>query len=99
MSMFQQKQSTEEGSKAEATKQEADSQEREKDASYEEAAQAAQAEKNTMFSTSRFVTGVLRMIGFDATKLGALAINALILLAQTVSRIHTYTYIHSCICE
>ncbi|XP_039963642.1 uncharacterized protein LOC120776752 [Bactrocera tryoni] len=96
MSMFQQKQTTGESSETAATQQEATSQEREKapgknqqqetDASYE---QAAQAEKNTAFSTSRFVTGVLRMIGFDATKLGALAINALILFAQTIGSAFT----------
>ncbi|XP_017493998.1 PREDICTED: uncharacterized protein LOC108382110 [Rhagoletis zephyria] len=44
---------------------------------------------NSEFSTSRFVTGVLRMIGFDATKLGALAINALIMIAQAIGNAFT----------
>lgn len=87
MSIFQKKQSTGESSETEATQQE------EKDTSYE---QSVQAEKSTVFSTSRFVTGVLRMIGFDATKLGALAINALMLFAQTVSRISTHINTHVC---
>nr|XP_014097342.1 uncharacterized protein LOC106622629 [Bactrocera oleae] len=80
MSIFQKKQSTGESSETEATQQE------EKDTSYE---QSVQAEKSTVFSTSRFVTGVLRMIGFDATKLGALAINALMLFAQTIGSAFT----------
>uniref|UniRef100_A0A0A1WZ33 Protein FAM179B n=1 Tax=Zeugodacus cucurbitae TaxID=28588 RepID=A0A0A1WZ33_ZEUCU len=102
MSMFQQKQTTVDDSETEATQQEADSQEREKasaeneqrkkqtqqekDASYE---QSEPVDKSSAFSPSRFVTGVLRMIGFDATKLGALAINALILFAQTIGNAFT----------
>lgn len=37
------------------------------------------------FDTSNFITSMLRMVGFDAAKLGALAINALIMVASAVS--------------
>ncbi|XP_037928949.1 uncharacterized protein LOC119663417 [Teleopsis dalmanni] len=36
------------------------------------------------FDTANLLTGVLRMIGFDASKLGAIAINTLILVAQAI---------------
>lgn len=36
------------------------------------------------FSTSNLITSMLRMVGFDASKLGALAINALIMIASAV---------------
>ncbi|XP_075161952.1 uncharacterized protein LOC142234667 [Haematobia irritans] len=39
---------------------------------------------NFGLNTAKFVTSMLRMVGFDATKLGALAINVLIMLASTI---------------
>lgn len=36
------------------------------------------------FSTANLITSMLRMVGFDASKLGALAINALIMIASAV---------------
>ena len=37
------------------------------------------------FGTSNIITSMLRMVGFDAAKLGALAINALIMIASAAS--------------
>ena len=37
------------------------------------------------YGASSLISNVLKMIGFDASKLGALAINALIMIAQAVS--------------
>lgn len=37
------------------------------------------------FGTTNLITSMLRMVGFDASKLGALAINALIMIASAVS--------------
>lgn len=39
----------------------------------------------TNFGTSNLITSMLRLVGFDASKLGALAINALIMIASAVS--------------
>ncbi|XP_065359761.1 uncharacterized protein LOC135953711 [Calliphora vicina] len=36
------------------------------------------------FGTSNLITSMLRMVGFDASKLGALAINALIMIASAI---------------
>ncbi|XP_073837982.1 uncharacterized protein [Musca autumnalis] len=36
-------------------------------------------------NTTKFVTSILRMVGFDATKLGALALNVLIMVASTIA--------------
>ncbi|GBP97265.1 hypothetical protein EVAR_68264_1 [Eumeta japonica] len=36
------------------------------------------------FGTANLVTSMLRLVGFDATKLGALAINALIMIASAI---------------
>ncbi|XP_067645250.1 uncharacterized protein [Eurosta solidaginis] len=39
------------------------------------------------FSPTRFVAGVLRMIGFDASKLGALALNAIVMIAEAIGSV------------
>ncbi|XP_013099289.2 uncharacterized protein LOC106081686 [Stomoxys calcitrans] len=51
----------------------------------EEVSSSTTKEKNGVnLSTTQFVTNMLRMVGFDATKLGALAINVLIMVASTI---------------
>lgn len=42
--------------------------------------------------TPNFITSMLRMVGFDAAKLGALAINALIMIATAVSVKSKYSF-------
>lgn len=39
----------------------------------------------TQFSSVQMLTNMMRMIGFDPRKLGALAINAIVMIAQAVS--------------
>lgn len=43
------------------------------------------------FNTVQMLTNMMRMIGFDPRKLGALALNAIIMIAQAVSFIHLYS--------
>lgn len=49
------------------------------------AAAPAEESVGVNFGASNFIANMLRLVGFDATKLGALAINALIMIASAVS--------------
>ncbi|XP_054731653.1 uncharacterized protein LOC129240136 [Anastrepha obliqua] len=102
MSMLKQQQQTNDNdSETDASQQDTESQEQQTSSGKNEQHHKQQQEKdesdeqpkqppnNLDFSTSRFVRGVLRMIGFDATKLGALAINALIMIAQAIGNAFT----------
>lgn len=50
----------------------------------EETTTSSNKDNNVGLSAANLVTSMLRMVGFDATKLGALAINVLIMVASTV---------------
>ncbi|XP_061394687.1 uncharacterized protein LOC133330239 [Musca vetustissima] len=52
---------------------------------HEEKPQSSKEKVGLDLNTTQFVTSILRMVGFDATKLGALAINVLIMVASTIA--------------
>ncbi|CAD7006642.1 uncharacterized protein LOC105664882 [Ceratitis capitata] len=100
MSIFQQKQTNERDGESEAThttggnSQEQQQQQQQQQQQHQEEKGESEEQSNKRikpfdFSTSRFVTGVLRMVGFDATKLGALAINALVMIAEVIGNAFT----------
>lgn len=48
--------------------------------------QGTRRQRPNQFSSVQMLTNMMRMIGFDPRKLGALAINAIVMIAQAVSR-------------